>query len=282
MTLAPASAPGVRLRRARRGGDGVVRVRTDVAGFVGYAKRGPVGVPVRVRTMRAFEGIFGGYHDAGFLAYAARGFFENGGDTLLAVRVASPLPDIGADRARAVLPGASGAPLVEVTAGSAGVWGNGLSVALTPARRIETVVSHPPITATTFDLAAARGVAAPRRHDYERGESAPPTRVIARHGFSPTSPRPALFAAGAPGRLLRAATIDRFIMVGGCSGPAASEPGVWRAGADGKCRVAAAACRDRRRSRTDTADTSHRRFSRHARGLGGSRRHPQPLRREIP
>ena len=179
MTLAPASAPGVRLRRARRGGDGVVRVRTDVAGFVGYAERGPVGVPVRVRTMRAFEGIFGGYHDAGFLAYAARGFFENGGDTLLAVRVASPLPDIGADRARAVLPGASGAPLVEVTAGSAGVWGNGLSVALPPARRIEAVVSHPPITATTFDLAEARGFAAGQLLAFRQPGGAVMHRVLA-------------------------------------------------------------------------------------------------------
>ena len=179
MTLAPASAPGVRLRRARRGDDGVVRVRTDVASFVGYAERGPVGVPVRVRTMRAFEGVFGGYHDAGFLAYAARGFFENGGDTLLAVRVAAPLPELGAARARTVLPGVSGAPLVEITAGSAGVWGNGLSVALTPARRIEAVVAHPPITATAFDLGETRGFAPGQLLGFRQPGGAVMHRVLA-------------------------------------------------------------------------------------------------------
>jgi phage tail sheath protein FI len=62
-------------------------VRTDVAGFVGLAERGPADDPVRIESWRQFQAIFGQPLPFGYLAYAVKGFFENGGRTCFVVRV---------------------------------------------------------------------------------------------------------------------------------------------------------------------------------------------------
>jgi phage tail sheath protein FI len=64
----------------------VAEVRTDVAGFVGVTERGPVDVPVRVETWTQFATRFGGPTPDGFLAYAVKGFFANGGRVCWVVR----------------------------------------------------------------------------------------------------------------------------------------------------------------------------------------------------
>src|SRR6266550_6875527 len=75
-------------------------VRTDVAGFVGFAERGPLPLPgagaidpkalaVRLTSWAQFLTVFGGYIPYGYLAYAVRAFFENGGTTCYVVRVAA-------------------------------------------------------------------------------------------------------------------------------------------------------------------------------------------------
>ncbi len=66
-------------------------LRTDVAGFVGYAARGPLGVAVEVKDWRAFERAFGGAVPWAHLGASVRGFFENGGATCVVARVADPL-----------------------------------------------------------------------------------------------------------------------------------------------------------------------------------------------
>jgi hypothetical protein len=87
---------------------GVRLVRTDVAGFVGYAERGPLAndlahpgkddapydparpeeLAVRITSWKQFLATFGGFLENGCLAYAVRGFFANGGTTCYVVRVA--------------------------------------------------------------------------------------------------------------------------------------------------------------------------------------------------
>src|SRR5216683_2685886 len=63
------------------------RVRTDIAGFVGYVERVPVpppdeaAMPYRVTSYEEFVSQFGGFIRSAYLAYAVRGFFENGGTT---------------------------------------------------------------------------------------------------------------------------------------------------------------------------------------------------------
>jgi hypothetical protein len=97
-------APGVYLRPKRTDLPDVHIVRTDVAGFAGFAERGPLPLPlgndptkvwraedlaVRLTSWDEFRAVFGGLIPNGYLAYAVRGFFENGGTTCYVVRVAA-------------------------------------------------------------------------------------------------------------------------------------------------------------------------------------------------
>ena len=50
-------------------------VRTDIAGFVGIASRGPLHVPVRLESWTQFTSAFGEHIAQAFLAYAVEGFF---------------------------------------------------------------------------------------------------------------------------------------------------------------------------------------------------------------
>jgi phage tail sheath protein FI len=91
--------PGV-YRRPQPVENGDIRlVRTDVAGFVGIAERGPLlrpsatpdearEVAVRLTSWSQFRATFGGFVPYGYLAYAVRAFFDNGGTTCYVVRVA--------------------------------------------------------------------------------------------------------------------------------------------------------------------------------------------------
>jgi len=76
-------------------------VRTDIAGFAGFAERGPLPedfppdtfdpsqVAVKIGSWKEYLAIFGGFREYGYLAYAVRAFFENGGRTCYVVRVAA-------------------------------------------------------------------------------------------------------------------------------------------------------------------------------------------------
>lgn len=89
-------------------------VRTDIAGFLGLAERGPLpedftgkhfdatDVAVKITSWKQFQATFGGFLSTGYLAYAVRAFFENGGNTCYVVRVAS-----GASKDPANLPSAA-------------------------------------------------------------------------------------------------------------------------------------------------------------------------------
>ena len=64
--------------------------RGDVALFIGYAQRGPVGVPIRLESATLFETLFGPRPLQGFLWSAVKGFFENGGAACYAMRLTDP------------------------------------------------------------------------------------------------------------------------------------------------------------------------------------------------
>lgn len=72
-------------------------IRLDVAGFVGFAERGPLNVPVQVADINQYRAVFGGdvivATDAGIPVYAnlpgaVEAFFDNGGRRCYVVRVA--------------------------------------------------------------------------------------------------------------------------------------------------------------------------------------------------
>ncbi|MCW2714561.1 MAG: tail sheath protein [Frankiales bacterium] len=128
------AAPGVSYEAVDATGPGVTPLRTDIAAFVGIADRGPVDVPVPVESWQQFTSWFGGCTPVGFLAYAVRGFLENGGRRCWVVRVASDDPLVGAAPASALLSGPLG-PVWRVRASSPGDWGNGLTLSLREHRR---------------------------------------------------------------------------------------------------------------------------------------------------
>jgi phage tail sheath protein FI len=97
-------------------------VRTDVAGFLGIAQRGPAHNPVRITSWSLFESVFGGYDQSGWLAFAVNGFFANGGNACWVVRVLDPATT---SAATATLPTGAGAAALTATATSDGSWANG-------------------------------------------------------------------------------------------------------------------------------------------------------------
>src|SRR5690606_27732338 len=122
--------------------------------------QGPLGEPVGIGTMRRFETVFGGSRGGALLAYSVRAFFENGGRRCLVVRVADDDPAVGAQAASRIVRDAGGDPALEISASSAGSWGNGLAVTLNTAWRAETVAIDPPVAAPVLTVAATGAFAA--------------------------------------------------------------------------------------------------------------------------
>ncbi len=76
-------------------------VRTDIAGFAGAAERGPLPedfppekfdgsqAVVKVNSWQEFVTTFGSFREYGYLAYAVRAFFANGGEECYCARIAA-------------------------------------------------------------------------------------------------------------------------------------------------------------------------------------------------
>ena len=114
----------------------VKQISTASAGMVGIAERGPINKPVLVTSWEQFVKKFGGYIAEGYLAYAARAFFDNGGSILYVCRVANYTDPtrratLTAVRAEIVLADRSvlaGSPTLRVRAINEGSWGDNLTV----------------------------------------------------------------------------------------------------------------------------------------------------------
>lgn len=94
--MTSAALPGVSLTFVPRGSE-EEPLRTDVAAFLGRARRGPVDAPVRVESWNDVLGAFGPPDGSSATPYALRGFFENGGRTAWVLRVSGPADTAGAD-----------------------------------------------------------------------------------------------------------------------------------------------------------------------------------------
>lgn len=116
-------------------------LRTDVAGFVGRTRRGPVGTAVRVDGWKAFMRQFGGLTADTNTPYAVSGYFENDGQIAHVIRLGSAPATASAqwDVANpathtwdADSPQAGGftAASYEIEASSPGEWANGTVITL--------------------------------------------------------------------------------------------------------------------------------------------------------
>jgi phage tail sheath protein FI len=86
--MAEISFPGVYVKEIETAVHTIPGVSTDIAGFVGFTARGPYRAKL-VTSFAQFERIFGAPASParGFLPYAVRGFFENGGRKAYIARV---------------------------------------------------------------------------------------------------------------------------------------------------------------------------------------------------
>lgn len=142
--MAAYRTPGVYYQSVDAGGLPVTPFRTDIAGFVGLAERGPLDTAVPLESWQQFTSWFGSFTTFGFLAYAVRAFFENGGRRCWAVRVGVASTDLaaGAQVASAVVSGAGSGPALRVQASTPGGWGDGLTFTVRERNRAQTFASH--------------------------------------------------------------------------------------------------------------------------------------------
>lgn len=83
------SAPGLAYATVVRAND-PSPLRSDVAGFLGPTRRGPVATPVRVEAWRAYLERFGGLRSDADTPYGIRGYFNNAGQVAHVIRVCGP------------------------------------------------------------------------------------------------------------------------------------------------------------------------------------------------
>jgi len=87
--MATYATPGVYFEPADQNTQALTVLRTDIAAFLGIAQMGPVNVPTPVNSWEQFQSTFGTFLPNAYMAYCAKAFFENGGQTLYGVRVAA-------------------------------------------------------------------------------------------------------------------------------------------------------------------------------------------------
>ncbi len=124
----------------------VKQISASACGMIGIAEKGPINKPTLVTSWEQFLRKFGSYIAEGYLAYAARAFFDNGGQVLYVTRVAhyadpSDRATLAAKRAAVTLKnrraaaatlatGSVGTNRIVWTAKAVGSAGNAISVAL--------------------------------------------------------------------------------------------------------------------------------------------------------
>jgi phage tail sheath protein FI len=102
------ASSGILVIESPPGGAPIPACRETVAAFIGPAPRGPVDMPVAVRSVAEFLARFGVAGHPSRLELLLQQYFDNGGVAAVVVRVAS-----SARRNRIVLPGAAGALVLE-------------------------------------------------------------------------------------------------------------------------------------------------------------------------
>jgi len=158
-------------------------LRSDVAGFIGPLRRGPVGMPMRVAGWRESLVLFGGLARQSQTSYAARGYFENGGQVAHLIRIAGPSSltaeahwtvgefDQNSNQWEANFPGNAGFRHSQftITAANPGEWANRTRISLhyrkeglsgeprldlrirVPDEPLETIAQLEPANAETFE-----------------------------------------------------------------------------------------------------------------------------------
>ena len=79
--------PGVYVEEIDKGAKPIEGVATSLAGFVGFAEKGPVNYPTFVANWGQFVKTFGEFIPGGYLANSVYGYFNNGGGSCFITRL---------------------------------------------------------------------------------------------------------------------------------------------------------------------------------------------------
>ena len=105
---------------------------TNIGAFVGTAPRGRIGEPVLITSWTDYVNEFGGFDVNSYLAYAVKGFFENGGTKCYVVRTVKYNAGVKSSAIASLLvkdvTGTTDS--LQVKAKNDGVWGNNISVVI--------------------------------------------------------------------------------------------------------------------------------------------------------
>ncbi|MGH2533467.1 MAG: phage tail sheath family protein [Thermomicrobiales bacterium] len=134
-------SPGVYIEEFDSGPKPIQGVGTSVAAFVGFTERAPDSRPHLVTNWTQFTNTFGGFIPDSYLAYAVRGFFDNGGRQAYVVAVTNSQAGADGQKARAALAAAAAIPArlpshgtsLQIEAVSEGKAGEGIQVEIGPA-----------------------------------------------------------------------------------------------------------------------------------------------------
>ena len=133
-------SPEVYIEEISSGLKPIQGVGTSTAAFVGITQKGPFGVAVPITSFSQFLKIFGTYIDEGYLAFAVRSFFTEGGTSCYVVRTCHYAPPaVGSPKAPTAVAGtktfqnvgvggAASIDALKITANLKGSWGNDVSV----------------------------------------------------------------------------------------------------------------------------------------------------------
>lgn len=126
--------PGVYIEELPSAVHTITGVATSVAAFVGWAAQGPTNRAVLVLSFSDFQNQFGGLDSHSYLGYAVNQFFANGGQQAYIVRIvwdgtltaATGTTPLASSTAHATV-----GTTLKMWAGSPGLWGTQLQVAVT-------------------------------------------------------------------------------------------------------------------------------------------------------
>ncbi len=123
-------SPGVYVEEVDKGSKPIEGVGTAVAGFIGFAAKGPANKPTFIANWTQYTNVFGGFVPGAYLAHAVYGYFNNGGGSCYVMRLPAGTEDGAAAGNSAALPArAAGAPTsLRAIAKEAGAAGDGITV----------------------------------------------------------------------------------------------------------------------------------------------------------
>jgi len=130
-------SPGVYVEEVDRGAKPIEGVGTAVAGFIGYAERGPINRPTFIANWSQFVDTFGDFVDGSYLAHTVYGYFHNGGGGCYVMRLpAGPgAEEVAVPVAKVALPSRTAAALetLRIEALEPGEAGAEISLEVAPA-----------------------------------------------------------------------------------------------------------------------------------------------------